>query len=393
MKLVKFPLRRLALVCAFLSLPVTAGMQQSSTEKVGRYDFAYQVVAHNRVRPVQVFDDGQNTYFQFGAGDAVPAIFRVTDDGPEMAAQSFEGPYLRIDGIAAEYILRLGTASGRVVYTSQGRTNPQLSAPVAQSAPQPAVGGWNRVHVSAPQAMLTPSEARPRAIDTNSYATPAKGDVTKWTSVRVESEEHEVLFGKGISELSKPQVAKFEKLIANLNGDFSVIVIGRDDDSLKENLAEDRANHLAQILVRKGIPKSRIEIKTGPQQKGALSAATQIKIVRTTQNELVQPQRLQAQIPVVPAPVYSEVPAEGFTFLTSDQTISGAVKRWARATSYQLVWELPRDVDPPILRPGRLKAETMKEALEVLEQGMKSKGYAIGITIYKNRVIRISTSI
>ena len=394
MKLVPIPLSRVALLCAFLSLPVTASIQQLGAEKVGRYDFAYQVHAHNRVRPVQVFDDGQNTYFQFGAGDAVPAIFRVTDDGPEMTAQSFEGPYLRVEGIASEYILRLGTASGRVLYTAQGRANPQLALPMSQPAPQPpGAPGWSRLVASTQPVAMTPSEARPKALETNSYATPTKGDVTKWSSVRVESEEHEVPFAKGAAELSKTQAAKFEKLIAGLSGDYTVVVIGRDDESLKENLAEDRAQHLAQVLVRKGVPKARIETKIGPQMRGTIGWATHVRIVRSVQTEVAIPTRQQPQVVAAPSQVFAESPPDGFTFLPSDQTIAGAVRRWAKSTSYQIVWELPREVDPPILRPGRLRAENIKEAMEALEQGMKTKGYSIAVTIYKNRVIRISSTI
>lgn len=387
MKLVPIPLSRVALLCAFLSLPVTASIQHLAAEKVGRYDFAYQVHAHNRVRPVQVFDDGQNTYFQFGAGDAVPAIFRVTDDGPEMTAQSFEGPYLRVEGIASEFILRLGTASGRVLYTSQGRSNPQHALPMTQPAPQlPEAQGWSRLVASTQPVAMTPSESRPKALETNSYATPTKGDVTKWSSVRVESEEHEVPFAKGAAQLSKTQAAKFERLIAGLSGDYTVVVTGRDDESLKENLAEDRAQHLAQVLVSKGVPKARIEIKIGPQMRGTIGWANHVRIVRAIQTEVAIPTRQQPQ-------VFAESPPDGFTFLPSDQTIAGAIRRWAKSTSYQIVWELPREVDPPILRPGRLRAENIKEAMEALEQGMKTKGYSIAVTIYKNRVIRISSTI
>lgn len=383
-----YPVRRLVLVCAVLSMPVTASVQSlSSGERIGRYDFAYQVTAANRVRPVQVFDDGQNTYFQFLGGDAVPAIFRITEDGPELTTQSFEGPYIRVDGIGSQYMLRLGSATGRVVYTAPGRAA-WPGVPAAGASPATP---WTKVVASAAPVALSPSEARPRAIDTNSYATPARGDTTRWAHSREESEEHEFAFPKGSDTLSRSQVQRIEKIASMLTGEFHVVVIGRDDQDLKEGMAESRSKAIGQALKTRGVPDARIEYRSASYQKGTGdTAASHIQILRTTYRD-IQPPR-PAVIVAAPAAPMSESPPNGFTFEKTDQTIGGAIRRWAAATQYQIVWEMPKDVDPQITTNSRLTADSMRQAMEMVAAGMKSKGYDMQVSIYRNRVIRVSTS-
>lgn len=382
-----FPIRRLALVATLLAMPVTASVTMSSIERVGRYDFAYQVSAQNRVRPVQVFDDGQNTYFQFLGGDAVPAIFRVTEDGPELTIQSFEGPYIRVEGVAAQYMLRLGSASGRVVYTAPGRSPWPSAQPSAQS--QSSSGIAQMVATASPVA-LSQNEARPRAIDTNSYATPARGDVTRWAQSREESEEHEFAFPKGTISLSRAQLSRVERITNGLAGDYHIVVTGRDDSDLKEGIAEGRGRALAQALRARGIPEQRIEIRSSSFQRGAgETAASHVQVSRTVYREIA-PSRVVAAAAQAAAPLVVEIPPTGFTFEKSDQTIGGAIRRWAGATQYQVVWELPKDADPVITARSRLNADSMRQALEMVATGMKAKGYDMQVSIYRNRVIRVS---
>jgi hypothetical protein len=89
-----------------------------------------------------------------------------------------------------------------------------------------------------------------------------------------------------------------------------------------------------------------------------------------------------------PIPAPAEAPANGFRLLASDVTLSGALKRWAAATNYQVAWEI--DVDPPLNADGALPATTMQQAMESLAADMRAKAYDVEITIYANRVIRIA---
>ncbi|CAN7626034.1 TrbG/VirB9 family P-type conjugative transfer protein [Acidovorax delafieldii] len=383
-----FKLRNVAVLAAVLSFSVTASVPQvRSADRMGRYDFAYRIDAQPRVRPVQVFDDGTNTYFQFQGGDAVPAIFKMTPAGPELTSQAFEGPYLRVDGIAQQYLLKLGQSSGRVEYTASGR-DPVPNQPGYVAPEKPA---WSAQVASLQSVALTPSEARPRALDTNSYATPTRGDVTKWATTKIEDEEFEILFSKNEEKLPKQFMSILERAAKTLSGEFTIVVIGRDDDTYKEGTADARGRHIADFLVAKGIPRARIEVRTGGQKKVGDKWVSTVRFVKTISTELqpVQPRQAQQAAPAVEAQK-PEAPASGFTFLPADQTIGGAVRRWSAETGYQVVWELPRDADPAITGNGRLRATNMREAMEMVSSGLRLKGYPIEITIYRNRVIKIS---
>lgn len=376
-------LRPVLFVAVALALPATATIAPTP-ERIGRYDFSYQIQAHSRVTPVQVFDDGVNTYFQFNGGGAVPAIFRVTEFGPELTIQTFEGPYLRVDGTAAQFLLRLGSASGSVTYMAAGRRG---GAPGTEAVPalKPLMAPtWKAVVASSQPVAFTPSEAQPRALETNSYATPAKGDVIEWAAGASETEEHEYVFAKDSSSLSGSQLARLRRLAKSLSGNYKVVIIGRDDDGLKEGTAEARARFIAQALVKSGVRQSLVEGRIGGAVKSSGGWATHVRVIRTpiarqaTRGLSVAPQ----------APL--EAPPDGFALLVSDRNIAAAVNRWARATSYQIVWDAPEAGEPEINANYRLSATSMREAIDLLVQGMRAKGYDVNATIYKNRVVRLA---
>lgn len=369
-----------ALLLSFaLTLPATAAIAPTA-ERIGRYDFSYQIQAQARVTPVQVFDDGLNTYFQFNGGGAVPAIFRMTENGPELTIQTFEGPYLRVDGVAGQYLLRLGAASGRVTYTAGGRKTGHVE-PVASTA-EPE---WKAVVASTEPVAFTPSEAHPRSLETNSYATPTKGDVVAWTAGLAETEEQEFVFAKDSSTLSASQLNRLRKLAKSLKGDYRVVIIGRDDDGLKEGTGEARAKNIAQVLSKSGVQQDRIEGRLGAPVKASGGWSTQVRVVRTP--EVQAPIRIQPQ-PQRLAPL--EVPPGGFTLLASDHNIAGSLNRWARSINYQVVWDAPEIGEPQISADFRLNATSMKDAIEQLISGMRAKGYDVAATIYRNRVVRMA---
>lgn len=95
-------------------------------------------------------------------------------------------------------------------------------------------------------------------------------------------------------------------------------------------------------------------------------------------------------MPVIPA--YLEAPPSGFDLQVSDATISGSLRRWASATQYQVVWDVPPTLDAPVTRNMPVAAAHMRDALEQVLAALQRKGYDIQATVYSNRVIRFSSS-
>src|SRR5690349_20063420 len=110
----KFSISRAAVVLFTGGLCSLA--QGTGAPVVGRYDFDYLLGGDQRARPVQVFDDGRNTYFQVRAGEAVPAIFALRSGVPELVVPAQEGPYVRVPQVHGRLLLQVGRAQAHVIH-------------------------------------------------------------------------------------------------------------------------------------------------------------------------------------------------------------------------------------------------------------------------------------
>lgn len=82
-------------------------------------NFNYKVKQDKKMAPVIAFDDGEFTYLQFKDLKELPAIFMVGPDGKEALANfRIKGPYVIIERIGAEFVLRNGKATTRLFNTN-----------------------------------------------------------------------------------------------------------------------------------------------------------------------------------------------------------------------------------------------------------------------------------
>ncbi|MGE4340429.1 MAG: TcpQ domain-containing protein [Pigmentiphaga sp.] len=81
------------------------------------YDFAYRLWGDRRVAPIQIFDDGRQTWLQFSPGQVVPAVFAGRDaESLVLAPHVQQGPYLVLEGTAARIELRIAEIVARADY-------------------------------------------------------------------------------------------------------------------------------------------------------------------------------------------------------------------------------------------------------------------------------------
>lgn len=128
------------------------------------YDFSYRLSGDRRVAPIQVFDDGRQTWLQFAPGQVMPAVFvQQADKGLQLADYQQQGPYLVLQGTAGQIDLRIGDIMARAEYTGTVARQPAAvtvpaSAPAVLSpAPHPSVSA---THPAQPTAA---NPARPTA--------------------------------------------------------------------------------------------------------------------------------------------------------------------------------------------------------------------------------------
>lgn len=86
-----------------------------------RYDFAWRLSGQRDLAPLQVFDDGQDTWLQFPPQQTLPAIFVADRHGERLAAYDTAGPYLRVQGVWPALVFRGGNRQARAQYAGTAR--------------------------------------------------------------------------------------------------------------------------------------------------------------------------------------------------------------------------------------------------------------------------------
>jgi type IV secretion system protein VirB9 len=92
---------------------------------------AYTFKGPTSLLPVELFDDGQSTYFKFAPGEDLPAIYAIEADGQEALVNSrVREQYVVVDRLARGFVLRRGKESTAI-------DNHGLAGPLASTvAPQ-----------------------------------------------------------------------------------------------------------------------------------------------------------------------------------------------------------------------------------------------------------------
>lgn len=421
----QFTISRMALALTFGGLAFFPAVGADSA-RVGPYDFSYVSSGNTRARPVQVFDDGRNTYFQFRSGEAVPAIFTANDGVPELVVPANEGPYVRVPHVRGRFLLQVGRAQAHVIHVAGGRSDaPAISAVSPSGITQPyAAGALPRGgHLVATMPPVIASTSPDHALDRNSYAMPHKGDRVYWSESSSHT-EHAVSFSRGAYVLSTTARKTLAQLVSAAPRGSRFVAIGRDDDSYKEGLDQARADAMRNALIKAGVSRDRISTRTGVMRKGkarqwdstllveSRAVAPPMRMAQLTPPEGGNNPHVVANIEALlrsgvldeaqaqallqrhnvsraPAPA-RDVPENGFSLLKDDKTIHGAIRRWATALGYEVVWDAPANLDAAIAGDATIPAPNLGEALGRLLRGLKEKGYTLEATIYANRVIRIT---
>lgn len=438
-------------VLAFAGFLAFQPAQGYGPDRIGGYDFSYAVSGDQRVRPVQVFDDGRFTYFQFRAGEPIPAIFSETSAGATLLMPQLEGPYTKVPTIASGYLLRLGHGSGRVVYNGgvgaqEGRALPAsltAASPVEKAAsgsgsawPTPSHGS-GAVQAAIPQQKMArllaasqmvtglPREmfAEPPArisLETNSYATPLRGDTVEWSPPVERWKEHSFVFVTDSARLTPAAQKLVREVVASARAGSRFEVIGRDDDGHKERVADLRAANIVAAIIAAGIPKSAVSQKTTAEVRaagkglwigvslrvhdapaiagtGGMREQEVAAVVRRLQTGSISPSEALALLGAIksaPAAMggaaqpTSPVGPSTWTIRKTDENIERMLERWGREAGWRVLWQGAPAVaitgDSSLQRPDFLQA-----ADYVINQA-KGAGYRIRATAYSNQTLVIS---
>lgn len=379
-----------ALLAAMLFAP-GAGAGQ---DRIGTYDFSYQLTGDARARPVHVFDDGKDTFFQFRTGEPVPAIFLEGAAGAQLLVPQTEGPYVKVAALSDGFALRLGFGVAKVAYIGGVRRNPSVTSPAVPSPLEP-----NRRPEAAPSSIRLPAAqtvaglprempvpTRPRiALEEGSYATPLKGDAVGWMMQTEPWREHPVAFGKD-SALLTPTAQKLARsVVAAATPGARFEVIGHDDAGHKESLAEARS----KAMVAAGAVPASIHQTTTAEVKEAgkgLSHGVTLRLLDpgAQRRTSLQPGKDRSQ-PALPARARS---TPVWAVRKSDATVERMLERWARDAGWTLVWQGGPTVaitgDATLSRPDYL------QAADYVVNQVRAAGHRLQATAYSNQTLVIT---
>jgi outer membrane protein OmpA-like peptidoglycan-associated protein len=373
---------------------------------LGRYDFGYAIRGDRAARPVQVFDDGVGkVYFEVRPGQPMPAVFAGKD--LELLALQADGPFYTARSAASEFTLALGAARATVARGDAALGGETLAvAEVAEAADlaegrdasrAKGSGGSDRgrllasadpglpagVHFDAgavPAPRLLGGAPDPAAPD---YAIPVRGDVVEWVDPGI-THVQPVVFAVGSAALGTQVRSALGVLAVRIGHEAAVIVEGRGDASAKEGLEEARANAVRAALVSQGLPAANVSVRPASTAGAFADAGEAQGRVAGAAVRWTTPGRAHA--PSSPA---ATPPAARFDIRPSDRDIAGALRRWARAAGYEVVWEL--EWTAPVTGAALLEAPSFRAAVEEVVAGLRAQGYPIRARAYADRVIRFST--
>ena len=383
---------RLLLAAALACLAIVPAVGADST-RVGAYDFGYVASGETRARPVQVFDDGKNTFFQFRSGESVPAIFSNRVGVPQLLVPAHEGPYIKVAEVHGRFVLQVGRSQANVVHSGGVRADAPPLNVVAQSGLTTPYAGGPVQEGSKLVASIPPTasgSAIDAAVNRNSYATPRKGDAVQWMDPEPRREEFTVWFTRGSAVLSRDAKRAIAEVARRGGQNTRFFVVGRDDGSLKEGLDRVRAETLASALAKAGAEPSRIVTRVGvagvPRGKSWPS---------TLQVESERPMAVANNAPtpskVYPPPATQMLSAKSapvWLVQQSDMTVANMLSRWAKEAGWTVSWT----ADAPVIRVtgnGRVDMPDFKAAAEVVLTDVKSKGYSIKAKAFADNVLEV----
>jgi hypothetical protein len=302
------------------------------------FTFSYRATGDAEVRPVQIFDDGRQTYFQWHANAADPAIFAEMPDGLQLIASARQGPYVVVPLMANAWVVRFGQLQARVAFAGAARkVVDTYRSP--DPAPIPGAGAHARKTYVAPLAAF-------------GAAAPISGDPDQ---VRFIERDAQIGFAEGKTTLGR----EAQRMVQSALGDKSLIVkvsiIGRSDGNSPDGLARARAMTIRDQVVQAGVALERVVIREGPGSDRTSGASLSDLSVtwsrgrftaahRRGEYQHAQPLEEVISGPAVatsPLAVSAEGPPAAGYVLKKNELIHLALEDWAKRAGWELVWQHP----------------------------------------------------
>ena len=317
---------------------------------VGQYDFGYAIRGDRSARPAQVFDDGGGkVFFEARPNQPMPAVFA----GKELALLVLqpEGQYFTTHTSASEFTLVLGGARA-VVRRGDAALGDEVVTP----------------HDEAPRQLATAEPGLTTGVD---YGGPARDPAGSRAT-----HEQPVVFAPGSARLKPDVLDALSALVVRIGRDTPIVAVGRNDAGVGDALATLRAEALRNALLARGVAAQRIRLIDREADVGdAQSHASVLRWIT----------------PTSPHAVTGAVdPTAVFDITLADRDIAVALRRWARASGYDVVWDVGWVA--PVNGAMRVDAPSFLDAVKQVVAGLRAQGYPVRAQAYTDHVVRFTAS-
>jgi hypothetical protein len=315
---------------------------------VGRYDFGYAIRGDRPARPAQVFDDGAGkVYFEARPDQPMPAVF-VGRDLALVVLQP-EGQYFTARTTATEFTLVLGRSRATV----------------------------RRGDAALGEETITPQEDGARMLASADAGLTSGVDYGSLADGPPRRARHEqpVVFAPGSATLRPEVLEALTVLVLRIDRDGPITAIGRNDAGARDALATLRAQALRNALLARGVPAS--DIRLASDEAGA--PHPHASMLRWT--SAIQGPEGASSSPAVD-PVFDILPA--------DHDIAISLRRWARASGYELAWDV--EWVAPINGALRVRASSFVDAALQVAAGLRAQGYPVRAQVGGERIVRFVAS-
>jgi len=262
----------IALVCSAGAAHATAG-----------YDFQYKFSGERAILPLQVFDDGENTYFQWrSAAGVVPAILADTEGGHRAVAFERSGPYIVVKGVARNFKLQFGSLEGLVEYRGAARNVAPGTMALAGLTGAAVVPSTPAV---IPQATPPATGGVIEPISAGGVAAERRDDAGEPAVVRpfpslTASATGVIPFAVGQAALDRDGIEAVRRAFQGKGVITSVTIVGRDDPVMVDGLARARAMSIRAAAIRAGALPGVITVREGLAREGEGFSGSDISVVR-----------------------------------------------------------------------------------------------------------------
>lgn len=362
------------------SMAVAAAADKSASATVEGFDFNYSLDLGSNIGLVQVFDDGDRTYFQFADMENLPKVYMVSKSGKSTPAKlEAKPPYLIASGIANRYILKTPKKATNVNYLGQRR--PEVTAQVedmpaersVEAAPAPApvkqspkkVKKVVREDYSDDRDRFESSDSR----DQQDEGSQENGQLVQGTVLNVPFFENSVT-------ISKKSRLDLQQRLSDINKSSQVIVRGRPSAQGDKVMARTRALALKEFLVESGVDEDLIQVATNDKAKDGKNSGFYLSEIILVNGGNVHLNNGN-----------SKSTAKRKYQIRAGEKISESMSAWCKANNWTLAWDAQESVAEADVALGGNFDHAIEAVLDALNRG----GANLRATFYDaNRVVRIS---